>query len=403
MASQTIRIQNKRGDKLTAYIELPPNQRPRAYCLFAHCFTCHSNLNAVRNISREIALKGFGVVRFDFTGLGRSEGKFADSHFAGNIEDLMTMVSYMRENLMAPCLLVGHSLGGAAVLVAGSQIDEVEAVVSIAAPSDVLHVGQHFLPQIDLKKEEAQEVSIAGREFLVDTNFVKGFEGIDLLKEVRKLKKNVLLLHSPLDETVDIDHAKKIYQAAFHPKSFISLDGADHLLTNKKHSRYAGRIIASWMTAIFPDEKEELDTRGEQAVAHLDLMEDNFTTTIQMGRHRLIADEPVSIGGDDFGPSPYDLLVAGLAACTTMTLKMYAGRKKWDLQEVYVYLSHEKRHGDDMENEKSLKMDHIDKRIVVKGNLTAEQKERLLDISKKCPVHRTLEAQIVINSELLHS
>jgi len=347
---------------------------------------------------------GFGVLRFDFTGLGHSEGEFRDSHFSSNIEDLMDVHQYMKSNSMNPELMIGHSLGGAAAITASDQLDDIRAVVTIGAPSDVGHVKHLFEDQLNHQiQRDHTEVKIGGRPFVIDDQFVQELDKVNLLEIVGQLKKPILIMHSPFDKVVDISHAKKIYQEAFHPKSFISLDQADHLLSENKDSRYVGDLIGCWVSAYFEDiQDKKIDTLGEQVVGHLNLEEDNFTTTIQTTRHRLIADEPVSVGGDDLGPSPYELLNASLAACTAMTLKMYARRKKWDLKEVYVYLSHEKKHMQDLEDpETKIKIDYIAKKIKFEGDLDEKQKERLIEISHRCPVHLTLMKEVKIETELM--
>jgi len=345
MKSTKLQIENAKGHKLNAYLELPANQKPNYYAIFAHCFTCSSTLNAVKNISRMLTTHGFGVVRFDFTGLGRSEGEFAESHFSGNVSDLLAVQQYMKTNHEAPCLLVGHSLGGAAVLVAASQLDDIKAVATIGAPANVSHVKHLFSHAAhEIPADENVQVNIGGRPFIINNEFVSDFDKTDLPKTVNNLRKPLLILHSPSDTIVGIDNAKELYVNAHHPKSFVSLDNADHLLTNESDSRYAGNMIGTWVERYFPKQTNEmLNTEGEQLVGHLNLVEDNFTTKIQTKNHDMIADEPISFGGNDFGPSPYEYLYAGLAACTTMTLKMYANRKQWDLQEVFVYISHSKK------------------------------------------------------------
>ena len=363
MKSTRLKIKNKKDKTLNAFLELPASQKPNEFAIFAHCFTCSSSLGAVRNISRALTNYGFGVVRFDFTGLGRSEGEFAESHFSANVEDLHAVSDYIKSNYQAPSLLVGHSLGGAAVLTAASKLNNIKAVATIGAPSTVNHVTHLFSHGINEVKQKGEaEINIGGRPFKINTEFIEDFGKTDLPSVVRDLRKPLLIMHSPTDTIVGVKNAEQIYHNAHHPKSFVTLDNADHLLTNPNDSNYVGNVIGTWVQRYFkPEENTMLETQGEQLVGHLNLVEDNFTTSIQTKNHSMIADEPASIGGDDFGPSPYEFLNAGLAACTVMTLKMYANRKKWDLQEVFVYISHSKKHSDDLgiSTEKSGYMDYI--------------------------------------------
>ncbi|MBC3845325.1 alpha/beta fold hydrolase [Winogradskyella echinorum] len=404
MKSAKLKIANRKGLTLNASLELPANQKPNYYAIFAHCFTCSSNLKAVKNISRSLTQDGFAVVRFDFTGLGRSEGEFADSHFSANVEDLLDVHAYITQNYEAPGLLVGHSLGGAAVLSAAALIDAVKAVATVGAPSTVGHVKHLFSHQIDQKDKGNVEVNIGGRPFVINQDFVEEFDKTDLPATVKSLRKPLLILHSPFDKIVGIENAEQLYHNARHPKSFVTLDNADHLLNDEKDSIYVGEIIGTWAKRYFPKiENVMLSTEGEQLVGHLNIIEDNFTTSIQTKNHSLIADEPASVGGSDFGPSPYEYLNAALAACTVMTLKMYAERKKWDLQEVFVYISHSKKHSDDLQLvvDKPKYLDHISKKLKFVGNLDATQKERLKEISSRCPVHKTIASEVIFETNII--
>lgn len=405
MKSQKLKITNRKGLILNAQLELPANQKPNYYAIFAHCFTCSSSLSAVRHVSRSLTQDGFAVVRFDFTGLGRSEGAFADSHFSANVDDLLDVHAYMAEHYEAPSLLVGHSLGGAAVLVAASKLDAVKAVATVGAPATVTHVKHLFSHGIDEVEEKGEaEINIGGRPFKINKDFLEAFDKTDLPSIVKGLRKPLLIMHSPFDKIVGIENAEQLYKTAFHPKSFVTLDNADHLLTQEKDSRYVGEVIGTWAKRYFPKiENKMLSTEGEQLVGHLNIIDDNFTTSIQTKNHTLIADEPESIGGSDFGPSPYEYLNASLAACTVMTLKMYAERKKWDLKEVFVYISHSRKHSDDLQVdlEKPKYLDHISKKLKFVGNLDASQKERLKEIASRCPVHRTIESQVIFETQII--
>ncbi len=406
MKRSKLNIQNKKGLKLQAYLELPANQKPNYFAIFAHCFTCTSSLSAVKNISRALTNYGFGVVRFDFTGLGRSEGEFAESHFSANVDDLIAVSNYMDSNYEAPSLLVGHSLGGAAVLSAASQLEHIKAVATIGAPATVSHVTHLFSHGIEEVKEKGEvEVNIGGRPFKINKDFVEDFGKTDLPSIVKELRKPLLILHAPTDTVVGIKNAEQLYHHAHHPKSFVTLDNADHLLSNPNDSQYAGNIIGTWVQRYFePKENIMLETKGEQLVGHLNLIEDNFTTSIQTKNHTMVADEPSAVGGDDFGPSPYEYLNAGLVACTAMTLKMYAERKQWDLQEVFVYVTHSRKHSDDLglDIEKPTYLDHISKKLKFVGNLDETQKERLKEIASKCPVHKTIASEVIFNTTIIN-
>ncbi|GGZ80062.1 bifunctional alpha/beta hydrolase/OsmC family protein [Algibacter mikhailovii] len=405
MNRKRLTIPNIKGHELQAYLELPVDQKPQYYAIFAHCFTCTSNLSAVKHISRALTAHGFGVLRFDFTGLGRSEGAFAESHFSANVDDLIAVNDYITKHYEAPGLLVGHSLGGAAVIVAASRLDNIKAVVTIGAPSRVSHVTHLFSHGIDEVKQKGEvKVDIGGRPFKINEEFISDFGKIDLPEITKNLRKPLLIMHAPFDKTVGINNAQELYHNAHHPKSFVSLDTADHLLSKSKDSTYAGHMIGAWVDRYFEaHDNAVLDVDGEQLVAYLNFMEDNFTTSIQTKKHTFIADEPESVGGDDFGPSPYDFLSAGLAACTAMTLKMYAQRKKWDLQEVYVYITYSKKHSDDLmlDLDEPKRMDHLKKRLKFIGDLNDTQKVKLKEIASKCPVHRTLLSETIIETKVI--
>ena len=405
MKSTKLKIENRKGLILNASLELPANQKPNYYAIFAHCFTCGSNLNAVKHLSRALTQDGFAVLRFDFTGLGRSEGEFADSHFSANVEDLLDVHAYMTEHYKAPSLLVGHSLGGAAVLVAASKIDAVKGVATIGAPATVNHVTHLFSHQFSAIKDKGNvEVNIGGRPFVINQEFVSEFDKTDLPETVKNLRKPLLIMHSPFDKIVGIENAQQLYHNALHPKSFITLDDADHLLSEEKDSKYVGDVIGTWARRYFPKvENIMLSTEGEQLVGHLNIIEDNFTTSIQTKNHTFIADEPASIGGSDFGPSPYEYLNAALAACTVMTLKMYAERKQWDLQEIFVFISHSRKHSDDLQVEvdKPKYLDHISKKLKFVGNLDVTQKERLKEIASRCPVHKTIASEVIFETQII--
>ncbi|MEM6766536.1 MAG: alpha/beta fold hydrolase [Bacteroidota bacterium] len=400
MKSQRLKFPNKQGQILNARLDLPLDRKPLACAVFAHCFTCSSNLNAVRNISGSLTQQGVAVLRFDFTGLGQSEGEFADTNFSSNVEDLLAAAECMAEAIEPPQLLIGHSLGGAAVLMAGLKIPSIKAVATIGAPADPVHV-KHLIQdsEEEILAKGVAEVNIGGRPFTIKRQFID-----DLLKvsqeHVGKLKKALLVMHSPQDEIVNIKNAELIYKMAMHPKSYISLDGADHLLTRKADAVYAGSVIASWaMRYIELRSEEDLETE-KQVVVHTG--SEGYTTEIRIGPHRLLADEPESVGGENLGPTPYGLLAASLGACTSMTLRMYANRKKWDLQEVKVHLSHAKDYAEDCEacEREGTKIDIFDREIELVGKLDDKQRARLLEMADRCPVHKTLHADVHVNTKL---
>ena len=401
MPSSKFEFTNASGEKLSGKLDIPVNQHPHSFVLFAHCFTCNKNLTAVRNISRALSMAGFGVLRFDFTGLGESEGDFADTNFSSNVQDLIAAANTLAESYKAPALLVGHSLGGAAVIQAAHQLPSVKGVVTIGSPFDPGHVSHLFHQEIGkIEQEGIAEVNIGGRPFTVKKQFLEDIQANKQQEAIKNLRRALLILHSPQDRTVEVENAAKIYTAAHHPKSFISLDGADHLLSRKEDSIYVGEVIASWAKRYIDiPEKEKLRTEREVAVR---LGNEGFTTDVMVRKHSITADEPESVGGNDFGPTPYDFVSTGLGTCTAMTLQMYARRKKWDLQEVIVHMEHYKDHDADLadpENPKS-KIDHFDRVIELKGDLDEEQKARLLEIADRCPVHRTLHSDVKINTQL---
>lgn len=401
MPSIALQIPSDFGYHLSARLDLPVQQHPYAYVILAHCFTCTSNWTAIRNISRALNLHGLGVLRFDFTGLGESEGDFSATNFTSNIADLLTAARYLETHYRAPSLLVGHSLGGAAVLCAAQQLESVRAVVTIGAPYEPVHL-EHLLSGglAEIEAQGAAEVHIGGRPFRIQQQFIDDIRQYNTHDSINRLGRALLVMHSPQDRIVAIDNAASIYGAARHPKSFVSLDGADHLLSDKRDSHYAGNVIANWAERYLNrPEPEELESERDVAVR---LGADGFTTEIMVRHHALTADEPESIGGNDFGPSPYELLSASLGACTAMTLHMYARRKRWDLREVIVHLDHRKDYAHDMQEMKdpNSKIDHFDRLIELTGDLSEEQQQRLLEIADRCPVHRTLHGEIKVSTQL---
>ncbi len=400
MNTKRIKFKNKEGNMLSARLELPVDQDPRVFAVFAHCFTCSKDLKAVVNISRVLTSHGIGVLRFDFTGLGESQGEFSDSNFTTNVGDIISAGTYLEKEYAAPQILIGHSLGGAAVLKAAFEMPEVKAVVGLAAPSDPFHVKNLFNDDEEtIMKKGSAKVQIAGRPFKITKQLIEDLREHQILPKLKDLDKALLILHSPQDKIVGISNAREIYEAAMHPKSFVTLDGADHLLSNKEDSHYAGSIIASWVSRYIDYEADE-EEAPKGVIARTG--DDGYTTMVRTGKHRFLVDEPEAVGGKNMGPTPYDLLSAALGACTSMTLRMYADRKKWDLKEVWVNVQHGKTHSEDCENceSKSAKVDEFKREIELIGELDQEQKDRLLEIADRCPVHRTLHNEIKVSTRL---
>lgn len=403
MNPKPLLFENRKKLKLAANLYLPLDRAPRFYTLFAHCFTCTKNFSAVTQICTSLSQQGIAVMSFDFTGLGRSEGEFQDSTFSANISDLNDAAAFLEENYQAPKLLVGHSLGGAAIIYAAVQLESVEAIVTVGAPAYPAHVKHLFEDQLEeLEEGETAKVNIGGRPFRINQAFVDDLEQKPLENILKTLRKSILILHSPQDKIVDITNAAALYQAAFHPKSFISLDGADHLVSKSSDSHYIGEVIASWSSRYVraSEEAEGNDLNGNQVLVRL--AGEGYTTEIKTPYHHLIADEPIEVGGANLGPTPYDLLMASLGTCTAMTLKMYAERKKWALKEVSVYLNHDKVHLEDSKapEESGTKVSQFTRIIQLEGELDEEQRHRLLEISNRCPVHKTLQEEIKIQTML---
>ena len=400
-----IRFPGALGAQLAARLDSPPG-KPLAYGLFAHCFTCSKDTLAATRVSSALTARGIAVLRFDFTGLGGSEGDFANTNFSSNVADLVAAAAWLRERHEAPKLLIGHSLGGAAVLAAAREIPEAAAVATIAAPSDPVHI-RHLLapalPQIESAGEA--EVQLAGRKFRIKNQFLEDIANRNSREAIGSLRKALLIFHSPRDAIVSIDNAAQIFMAAKHPKSFVSLDDADHLLTRREDAVYVAAVLAAWASRYIgapamASRPISADEPGVVTVA--ETREGKFAQAITVGKHRLRADEPVSAGGTDTGPSPYDLLLAGLGACTSMTVRLYADLKQLPLDQVTVRLRHEKVHAQDCAEceTKEGRIDRIERDIELKGGLDEAQRARLLEIANKCPVHRTLHSEVWIPTRL---
>jgi putative redox protein len=402
-----IDFDNASGERLAGLLEMPAGEdRVSAFALFAHCFTCGKDNAAASRISRALAARGIGVLRFDFTGLGNSDGDFANTGFTSNVEDLVYAARALESRYRAPQLLIGHSLGGAAVLAAARQLDSVEAVATIAAPSTAAHVAKLFKDSAARIREQGRaKVMLGGREFEIESGFLDDIERYASTDGIADLDAALLVLHSPLDTIVSIDEAASIYQAARHPKSFLSLDKADHLLSHAQDAEYVATMIASWAGRYIETRLPQAAAAtselaaGEVLITELDR---RFLRGMYAGEHFLRADEPLEHGGSDLGPTPYDLLLMSLGACTSMTLRMYANRKQIPLDDLRVRLRHERVHAKDCEDcEQGKGMERISRSIALDGELNAEQREKLLEIADKCPVHRTLEGDLRIDSELI--
>ncbi len=406
--SEKFTFEGEDGQRLAARLDLPDGP-PRATALFAHCFTCTKDIFAAARIAERLAERGIAVLRFDFTGLGHSQGEFANTNFSSNVADLIHAADHLRERGLAPSLLVGHSLGGAAVLAAAGEIAETAAVATIGAPADPSHVAHHFAgAREEIERRGEAEVVLAGRTFRIRRQFLEDIEAQRLAERVGALKRPLLIFHAPRDETVGIDNASRIFLAARHPKSFVSLDDADHLLTRRRDAEYVAEVLAAWAGRYLPQPPAvEAPAATDRTVEEgtVVVSEDGkgrLSQAIRAGRHRLSADEPASVGGDDSGPTPYDLLLAALGACTSMTLRLYAERKGWPLEHSSVALTHRKIHAEDCADceTKGGKLDHIRRRLTLSGPLDEAQRARLLEIADKCPVHRSLHGEVKIDSAL---
>ncbi len=403
MPTERITFAGHDGGRLAARLDLPEGP-VLATALFAHCFTCSKDIPAARRISARLAAMGIAVLRFDFTGLGHSEGEFANTTFTSNVEDLIAAAQYLAGRDMAPALLIGHSLGGAAVLRAREGIPSVKAVVTLGAPADPGHVSHHFeqaLPEIE--QEGSAEVSLGGRPFRIGKAFVDDISEAALTPSVADLKAALLILHAPRDETVSIDNASTLFMAAKHPKSFVTLDDADHLITRAKDAEYAADVISAWVSRYIELRPPAPPPGAPEGVVRVTEADPNgFLQDIQAGpRHHVFADEPASYGGTDRGMSPYGFVSSGLGACTSMTIRMYARRKKWPLTSVSVDVCHNKVHAQDAGLNGNAKVDLFRRKIRLEGPLDQVQRDRLLEIADKCPVHRTLEGSARITTELL--
>lgn len=403
MGRQNIKIATTEGHDLAGIIDWP-EQSPRAFALFAHCFTCSKNLKPATNIAKSLNDAGIAVLRFDFTGLGQSEGEFENTNFSSNTADLIAAATYLEQHYQAPAILIGHSLGGTAVLRAASSIPSAVAVATIGSPARPSHISAMLEnDRAEIEKTGQATVQLGGRPFIIKKQFLEDLEQHKLPESIGQLRKALLVMHAPLDDIVEVDNASELFLHAKHPKSFVSLDKADHLMTRDEDSLYAGRVLAAWASHYLPARQQatiELKSDSADTIARTKI--GGFKTDINSAGHTLIADEPASYGGTDTGPSPYDLLSAALAACTTMTLRMYAQHKKLDLQSSTVRVRHSKVHAEDCVDceAKDGKVDEFQRELTIDGNLTTEQRQRMLEIADRCPVHRTLLGEVKIRTTL---
>lgn len=404
MKTERLEFTGHDGSKLAARLDLPVG-KPAAYALFAHCFTCSKDIPAARRIAQRLASLGIAVLRFDFTGLGHSQGEFANTGFSSNVQDLLLAINYLREHYQAPQLLIGHSLGGAAILSVASQVTEAKAVVTLGSPAEPDHVLHNISQHIgEICTDGEAEVQLAGRTFTIKRQFIEDISGTTLETSVGNLRKALLVMHAPLDETVSLDNAARLFQMAKHPKSFITLDSADHLLTRAEDAEYAAEMISTWVQRyIDVDLLPKLMNAPEGVTRISEADANSFTQDISADGHHLIADEPSNYGGNYLGATPYQLVAAGLGACTSMTIRMYARQKKIPLEHVQVDITHNKIHAQDCTdcNQKDGKIDRFERKITLTGDLTEQQRQRLLEIADRCPVHRTLEGEIEIQTQLL--
>ena len=404
MSVQAVAFPNKAGQMLAGRLELPAYGTPRAWALYAHCFTCGKDVRAAVDICRALCTRGIAVLRFDFTGLGQSAGEFADTTLSSNISDLVQAAEFLEQNYQAPKILVGHSLGGIAVLEAAHRIPSCIAVATVAAPANPEHVANLLGAARQVIEQQGEaDVLLAGRKLHFKKAFLDDLKNQHWQENIRQLRKPLLIFHSPTDAIVDIGNAGLIFAAALHPKSFVSLSGADHLLSRREDSEYVGLLLAAWASKYLGELglQPAVSPAAEGEVV-ASIQRDRYRTELYAGAHALVADEPRDVGGTDSGPSPYGYLCAALGACTAITLRMYADRKQWPLEGVRVRLTHDKIHASDcVECEtKQGKIDRFTRSIELQGTLSAEQRQRLMEIADKCPVHRTLESEVRIETSL---
>ena len=408
LSPQKLTFPGSSGEQLAARLDMPAG-KPRAFALFAHCFTCSKDIFAASRIAGELAKNGIAVLRFDFTGLGMSEGEFANTNFSSNVADLLMAVEHLRANHQAPQILIGHSLGGAAVLAAAGEIPEVKAVATIGAPADADHVIHNFDAAVDtIEKSGLAEVKLGGRSFTIKKQFLDDLRSQSVTERIGILRKALLVFHAPFDATVGIENAAAIYSAAKHPKSFVSLDDADHLLSRRGDAVYVAQVLSAWASRYIDagDDETYLPFPGPAGqVSVAETRAGKFQAEVVARSHRLLADEPADYGGFDSGPTPYDFLSMALGACTSMTLRLYADRKKLPLDRAVVHIRHDKVHAEDCEEceGREGRIDRFERELELEGELDDSTREKLKEIADKCPVHRTLEQSSVVVTHLRES
>ena len=401
--SSHVTFTGSHGVELAARLDLPAGP-VQAFALFAHCFTCSKDLFVANRIVAGLAAQGIGVLRFDFTGLGQSDGEFTETTFSSNLEDIRLAARWLEENYSAPQLLVGHSLGGAAVLALGGELESVRAVATIGAPSSASHISKLFVDGItEIHANGSADIKIGGRYITIGDDLIHDLETHDVTDRVAKLRAALLVIHSPIDQVVSVDHAANIFLAARHPKSFLGVDGADHLLSKKEDATFVADEIATWSRRYLVDENPAMPLpRATAPVVVAETGQGTFLNSVVSGDHRLLADEPIDAGGFDAGPGPYDFLAMGLGACTSMTLRLYAGRKNMNLERVTVEVFHEKVKEDDNESGRPVNVDVFTRRLKIEGDLDEAQRADLLRIADRCPVHRTLTSSSRIETVALN-
>lgn len=402
MVTKKIVINNREDTKLSCLLDLPDG-KPIAYALFAHCFTCSKNLKAAYHIGHTLAERGIACLRFDFTGIGETEGNFENTTFSSDVKDIIDVSTHLSQHYESPYILVGHSLGGTAMIKAAGKIESAKAVVTIGSPYDPAYILKLINKKSDIKNNESKKVTLGDKQFIIKDQFITDLEESDISDDISNLKKALLIMHSPIDNIVPIENAMRIFMDAKHPKSFISLGTSDHLISNQADSIYTGNLISTWVSRYIslPEDNSESESIDNRVTAQTG--KNSYKTDIFAGNHHLIADEPKSVGGTDEGPDPYDYLLASLGSCTTMTVMMYANRKGWNLESVEVSLDHTKIHASDCEEceSKTGKVDFIERNIKFVGEINEEQINRLTEIADKCPVHRTLHSEIVVKTSII--